>query len=87
VLAAGGSGGSSAQLYDPVSGLWSSTGPLITGRYSHTAVLLASGRVLAAAGRRTSGTIALNSAEEYWPAVGSWAAAGDRIFAHGFQAP
>jgi hypothetical protein len=43
--------------------------------------------VLAAAGRRTSGTIALNGAEEYWPAVGSWSEAGDRIFAHGLQAP
>jgi len=75
----------SCEVYDPVTGTWSPTGALATQRAVHTTTLLASGRVLVAAGRRPSGTIAMDSAEEYFPLTGSWSDAGDRIFAYGFE--
>lgn len=39
-----------AELYDPASGIWSTTGNLNTARADYTATLLPSGMVLAAAG-------------------------------------
>ncbi len=57
---------SSAELYDPASGLWTPTGSLATGRYAHTATLLANGKVLVAGGY---GSNYLSSAELYEPAM------------------
>jgi type II secretory pathway component GspD/PulD (secretin) len=37
-------------LYDPVSGTWTTTGSLNTGRYVHTATLLPNGHVLVVGG-------------------------------------
>ena len=69
----------SAELYDPDTGLWELTRTLNQARSSHTATLLANGKVLVAAGSEYfdiyyqyySYTI-LNSAELYDPANGTW---------------
>jgi hypothetical protein len=55
VLVAGGFGAiTSAELFDPVSGSFSSTGSMGTGRSDHTATLLNDGKVLVTGGRDKS---------------------------------
>ncbi|WP_165956411.1 Kelch repeat-containing protein [Kribbella antibiotica] len=50
-------GYASTVIYDPLSGKWSATGGLATGRYDHGAVLLEDGRVLAAGGLAAAQTV------------------------------
>jgi hypothetical protein len=82
VLVAGGRGNGAfltslagAELYDPASGSWTTTGSLGVGRGGHTATLLPDGRVLVAGGDSSSSGI-LASAELYDPASGAWTATG-----------
>jgi len=83
VLVAGGTDGShppnplsSAELYDPATGTWTSTGILSTARRSLTATLLLNGKVLVTG---TEGTD--NSAEQYDPTTGTWSNVGSLTIA------
>jgi lysophospholipase L1-like esterase len=58
----------SAELYDPTTGAWSSTGSMATERAGHTATLLPSGKVLVVGGNFGKGP----SAELYDPGTGSF---------------
>ena len=56
---------SSAELYDPVTGLFASTGSMTAGRAGHTVTLLGNGNVLIAGGNGDAGVPA--TAELYHP--------------------
>jgi hypothetical protein len=79
VLVAGGYGQlgtgvawASAELYDPLSGTWATTGNMLTAHSGHTATLLHDGRVLVVGGF-------YNTAELYDPASGTWTATGNMV--------
>jgi N-acetylneuraminic acid mutarotase len=65
---------SSAELYSPVTGVWTDTGSLNTDRVWHTSTLLPDGLVLVAGGESGSGVTP--SAELYNPATGMWTNTG-----------
>jgi len=76
VLVTGGCAGSTtctdtavSELYNPSSNSWSTTGSLNTARSNHTAVRLATGKVLVIGGSAGSVT---NSCELYDPTKGTW---------------
>jgi hypothetical protein len=83
VLIAGGLGGddgstyfSSAEIYDPVTGMFTATGDMTARRYVASAALLADGRVLVAAGfNRDDGP--LLTADVYDPDTGQFTATGN----------
>jgi hypothetical protein len=87
VLIAGGEGESapsSAEIYDPGTGTFTTTGSLITGRLLQAAVLLANGNVLIVGGTATGPGLA--SAELYSPATGMFTALGNMTQARSYPA-
>jgi hypothetical protein len=78
VLVAGGLGSNSgptnytaAELYDPTTGKFTSTGSLTQGRYGHAATTLSDGRVLISGGRDASNN-AMATAELYDSVTGKF---------------
>lgn len=78
VLVAGGWGASgrlsSAELFDPSTGVFVPTGSMPETRNGHTATVLRSGKVLVAGGWGASGTIA--TCGLYDPGAGTWTSTG-----------
>ena len=67
-----------AEVYDPDTRTWKSTGTLTTGRYNHTATVLHGGKVLVTGGNGFVSGIpsTLASAELYDPSTGTWTITG-----------
>ncbi len=59
-----------AELFDPATGQWQTTGDMRIERESHTATLLPNGKVLVVGGVNNNSY--LNTAEVYDPATGAW---------------
>jgi hypothetical protein len=89
VLIAGGRGGgatlNSAELYNPVSGLFTATASVMNSiRRGHTATLLANGKVLIAGGDNTASgnTGTTNTAELYDPVAKTFTSTGSMNIGH-----
>jgi hypothetical protein len=70
-LAEGPAYSATAELFDPRTGRWARTGPMVVARFGQTATLLPNGLVLVAGGSTGDGAAA-RSAELYDPVSGRW---------------
>lgn len=75
-----GSTTTSAEVYNPSTGKWTTTGSMLRGRAEFVTVLLSSGKVLVAGGCTSysaNGCLAVTTAAElYNPSTGKWSATG-----------
>ena len=71
VLIVGGNDNPTAEIYNPVTGTFTTTGKMSVGRAMHTATLLKNGKLLITGGSNTGSTNPLDSAELYDPAQGT----------------
>ncbi|BDA45943.1 probable Kelch-like protein 17 [Coccomyxa sp. Obi] len=73
----------SSEIYDPMTGKWTSTGSMSTPRGAFQMVVLPNGTALAAGGTpdnlNTATPVSLNSSEIYDPATGRWTATGSML--------
>jgi hypothetical protein len=83
VLLAGG-GNANAQVYDPSTNSFSSTGGMGSQHMNHTATLLGNGMVLIAGGSNNAG-VTQNSAQLYNPATGTFTSTGSMTVARDFH--
>ncbi len=94
VLVAGGgtccpysvTGRQTAELYDPTSGTWSSTGSMVISRWEAAGILLTNGQVLVAGGSTGSDLHPTTESELYDPGTGTWAVTGNMVYARTFGA-
>ena len=84
VLVTGGAQGSaansalsSAELYDPTTGMWTLIKSMSTARYAHTVTLLNNGKVLVTAGQNVN--LSLSSTELYDSLTGMWTPSGSLV--------
>ena len=75
LVAGGGQYTATAELYDPATNRWTSTGSMHIGRVGATGTLLRDGRVLVVGGNSFQGVQA--SAELFDPATARWALTGN----------
>jgi len=67
---------SSAEIYDPSSGAWSSAGSMVRARRDHSLTLLEDGTVLVAGGTGGLGFSYILESEVYDPSDGTWTPTG-----------
>jgi len=71
-----GSSSATAELYDPMTAAFSTTGGMAAGRFGHTATLLANGKVLVVGGFASYSSEPTAAAEIYDPTTGHFSSAG-----------